>query len=142
IDSRTILGEQGAEQLLGQGDMLHMAGGGRITRVHGPFVSDHEVELVVKHLKAQGTPRYIEDVTADDEPILGGGGGGSDGADQLYDEAVALVAREGKASTSFVQRHLQIGYNRAARIIEQMEKEGVVSPANRVGRREVLVGNH
>jgi S-DNA-T family DNA segregation ATPase FtsK/SpoIIIE len=142
IDSRTILGEQGAEQLLGQGDMLHMAGGGRITRVHGPFVSDHEVELVVKHLKAQGKPRYIEDVTADDEPILGGGGGGSDGADQLYDEAVALVAREGKASTSFVQRHLQIGYNRAARIIEQMEKEGVVSPANRVGRREVLVGNH
>jgi S-DNA-T family DNA segregation ATPase FtsK/SpoIIIE len=145
IDSRTILGEQGAEQLLGQGDMLYMAGGGRIARVHGPFVSDLEVEHVVKHLKAQGTPRYIEDVTTDDAPDMfgaGGGSGGSDGSDQLYDEAVALVAREGKASTSFVQRHLQIGYNRAARIIEQMEKEGVVSPANRVGRREVLVGNH
>ncbi len=141
IDSRTILGEQGAEKLLGQGDMLHMAGGGRITRVHGPFVSDNEVEQVVKYLKAQGTPSYIEDVTVDDEPALLGSGG-SDGGDALYDEAVALVAREGKASTSFVQRHLQIGYNRAARIIEQMEKEGVVSPANRVGRREVLVGNH
>jgi len=141
IDSRTILGEQGAEQLLGQGDMLHMAGGGRITRVHGPFVSDSEVEHIVEYLKAQGEPQYIEEVTTDDEPILGGSGGGAD-ADALYDEAVALVAREGKASTSFIQRHLQIGYNRAARIIEQMEKEGVVSPANRVGRREVLVGSH
>jgi S-DNA-T family DNA segregation ATPase FtsK/SpoIIIE len=142
IDSRTILGEQGAEQLLGQGDMLYMAGGGRITRVHGPFVSDHEVEHIVEHLKAQGEPEYIEEVTTDDEPILGGSGGGGSDADALYDEAVALVAREGKASTSFIQRHLQIGYNRAARIIEQMEKEGVVSPANRVGRREVLVGSH
>ena len=143
IDSRTILGEQGAEQLLGQGDMLYMAGGGRITRVHGPFVSDDEVEQVVSYLKTQGAPAYIEEITVEDEAdaadaASGGGGNG----DALYDEAVALVARENKASTSFIQRHLQIGYNRAARIIEQMEKEGVVSPANRVGRREVLVGAH
>jgi len=141
IDSRTILGEQGAEQLLGQGDMLHMAGGGRISRVHGPFVSDEEVEEIVNHLKAQGEPEYIEDVTtADDQEF--GASGGSSSSDALYDEAVALVAREGKASTSFIQRHLQIGYNRAARIIETMEKEGVVSAASRVGKREVLVGSH
>ena len=146
IDSRTILGEQGAEQLLGQGDMLYMAGGGRITRVHGPFVSDFEVESLVAFLKAQGEPDYIDDVT-DDETAANGipgfepaGGGGS--GDDLYDQAVALVAREQKASTSFVQRHLQIGYNRAARIIEQMEKEGVVSTANHVGKREVLVSDH
>lgn len=143
IDSRTILGEQGAEQLLGQGDMLYMAGGGRITRVHAPFVSDEEVEEVVNHLKAQGKPTYVEAVTTEvqssggDTPAAGGG----NKDDALYDEAVALVAREGKASTSFVQRHLQIGYNRAARIIERMESEGVVSKANRVGRREVLVGD-
>ena len=143
IDSRTILGEQGAEQLLGRGDMLYMAGGGRITRVHGPFVSDEEVEQVVSHLKTQGTPEYIEDVTRDDEnSTFGDSGGGNDSGDALYDQAVALVAREGKASTSFVQRHLQIGYNRAARLIERMEEQGVVSPADRVGRREVLVGNH
>ncbi len=143
IDSRTILGEQGAEQLLGQGDMLHMAGGGRITRVHGPFVSDEDVEDIVKHLKAQGSPSYLEDITVeDDTPLLGGGSSKEDNGDALYDEAVALVAREGKASTSFIQRHLQIGYNRAARIIETMEKQGVVSEANRVGKREVLVGNH
>jgi len=141
IDSRTILGEQGAEQLLGQGDMLYMAGGGRVTRTHGPFVSDEEVEEIVKHLKAQGEPAYVTEVTEEDESIGEVAGGGNSG-DALYDEAVALVAREGKASTSFIQRHLQIGYNRAARIIETMEKEGVVSPANRVGRREVLVGNH
>ena len=144
IDSRTILGEQGAEQLLGQGDMLYMAGGGRISRVHGPFVSDEEVESVVRHLKAQGEPAYVEAVTEeDDSPMPGAKGssfsGGEDEAsDELYDQAVALVAREGKASTSFVQRHLQIGYNRAARIIERMEAEGVVSKADRVGRREVL----
>ena len=143
IDSRTILGEQGAEQLLGQGDMLYMAGGGRISRIHGPFVSDEEVEQVVTHLKCQAAPTYIEEVTSDEQsefssPVAGGG----NAADALYDEAVALIAREGKASTSFIQRHLQIGYNRAARIIEQMEKEGVVSPANRVGRREVLIGDH
>jgi len=142
IDSRTILGEQGAEQLLGQGDLLYMAGGGRITRVHAPFVSDEEVEDVVLHLKDQGAPEYIESVTEEQSasPELPAAGGGSKD-DMLYDQAVALVAREGKASTSFVQRHLQIGYNRAARIIERMESEGVVSKANRVGRREVLIGD-
>ncbi|MDQ7249255.1 FtsK/SpoIIIE family DNA translocase [Dongia sedimenti] len=143
IDSRTILGEPGAEQLLGQGDMLYMANGGRITRVHGPFVSDREVESVVKFLKAQGSPDYIEDVTAEeeelDEEALPGEGGGS--GDELYDKAVALVCRERKASTSFVQRYLQIGYNRAARLIERMEKEGVVSQANHAGKREVLARN-
>lgn len=143
IDSRTILGEGGAETLLGMGDMLYMAAGGRITRVHGPFVSDNEVQEVVNHLKAQGEPSYLEDIT--DGDLFADGEGGEDGeggdsCDELYDEAVAIIAREGKASTSFIQRHLQIGYNRAARIMEQMEKEGVVSPANRVGKREVLVG--
>jgi S-DNA-T family DNA segregation ATPase FtsK/SpoIIIE len=144
IDSRTILGEQGAEQLLGQGDMLYMASGGRITRVHGPFVSDQEVEKVVEHLRNQGEPHYVESVTADepDDPDLASGGNRGDSGDGLYDQAVALVAREGKASTSFVQRHLQIGYNRAARIIEKMEQEGVVSKANHVGKREVLVRSH
>jgi len=142
IDSRTILGEQGAEQLLGQGDMLYMAGGGRISRVHGPFVSDKEVENVVAHLKSVGTPDYIESVTEEaDDPGTALVGGNTSEGDALYDEAVALIAREGKASTSFIQRHLQIGYNRAARIIERMEGEGVVSKANRVGRREVLIGN-
>ena len=146
IDSRTILGEQGAEQLLGQGDMLYMAGGGRISRVHGPFVSDEEVERVVNHLKDQAIPDYIEAVTEESgETFIGDpgtiGGGNSD-YDEHYDQAVALVAREGKASTSFIQRHFQIGYNRAARIIETMEREGVVSAANRVGRREVLIGDH
>ncbi len=152
IDSRTILGEQGAEQLLGQGDMLYMAGGGRISRVHGPFVTDEEVEQVVAFLKEQGKPDYIESVTEESEDgapmFLGdpaGGGlaaGGGNSEDVLYDQAVAIVAREGKASTSFIQRHLQIGYNRAARIIERMESEGVVSKSNRVGRREVLVQGH
>ncbi|MDY0873489.1 DNA translocase FtsK [Dongia rigui] len=142
IDSRTILGEMGAEQLLGQGDMLYMANGGRITRVHGPFVSDREVESIVRFLKEQGEPAYIEEVTQDDEEgegldnIDGEPGGGS--GDELYDRAVAIVTREKKASVSFVQRHLQIGYNRAARIVERMEKEGVVSQANHVGKREVL----
>jgi S-DNA-T family DNA segregation ATPase FtsK/SpoIIIE len=146
IDSRTILGESGAEQLLGQGDMLYMAAGGRVTRVHGPFVRDQEVEKVVAYLKTQGEPDYVDEVTEDDDfpddmaLALGEEGGGS--GDDLYDQAVALVAREGKASTSFVQRHLQIGYNKAARLIEKMEKEGVVSTANHVGKREVLVGNH
>jgi DNA segregation ATPase FtsK/SpoIIIE, S-DNA-T family len=143
FDSRTILGEQGAEQLLGQGDMLFMAGGGRITRVHGPFVSDREVEEVVTFLRAQGEPAYVEEVTDpgdDDEgPALSGIAGASEGEKELFDHAVALVAREGKASTSFIQRHLAIGYNRAAKLIEQMEKEGVVGPANHVGKREVLV---
>ncbi len=143
IDSRTILGEQGAEQLLGQGDMLYMAGGGRITRVHGPFVSDREVEQVVNFLKDQGEPVYVEEVTEDEAALasIGNGGGAEEGGgsgDGLYDQAVALVARERKCSTSFIQRHLQIGYNRAARIVERMEAEGVVSAANHVGKREVL----
>ncbi len=119
--------------------MLYMAGGGRIIRVHGPFVSDQEVEAVVSHLKRQGSPDYIDDITDGTEfgPAFAPGGGGS--ADAVYDEAMALVLRERKASTSFIQRHLQIGYNRAARIIEMMEAERVVSAANHVGRREVLV---
>ncbi|WP_341909839.1 DNA translocase FtsK 4TM domain-containing protein [Ferrovibrio terrae] len=146
IDSRTILGEQGAEQLLGMGDMLFMPGAGRISRVHGPFVSDEEVERVVKMLKDQAEPIYVEAVTADADggkygaPGSGGEGGGSE-EDNLYDQAVALVCRERKASTSFIQRHLQIGYNRAARIMERMEKEGVVGGANHVGKREVLARN-
>ncbi len=143
IDSRTILGEQGAEQLLGQGDMLHMPGGQRVSRVHGPFVSDTEVERVVEYLREQGEPHYIEEVTEEaDEDGMGGLpgmlGGNTDAESSLYDQAVALVTREGKASTSFVQRHLNIGYNRAAKLIEQMEKEGVVGAANHVGKREVL----
>ncbi|MCR9072228.1 MAG: DNA translocase FtsK 4TM domain-containing protein [Alphaproteobacteria bacterium] len=147
IDSRTILGEQGAEQLLGMGDMLYMAGGGRITRVHGPFCSDEEVEDVVRHLKTQGEPEYDETITEDDEsapdPLgFSGAGEGGGSGDDLYDQAVAIVAREGKASTSFIQRHLKIGYNRAATLIERMESEGVVSQANHVGKREVLVGDH
>ncbi|OYY02626.1 MAG: cell division protein FtsK, partial [Acidocella sp. 35-58-6] len=143
FDSRTILGEQGAEQLLGQGDLLYMVGGGRITRVHGPFVSDREVEDVVAFLREQGEPAYVEEVTEpmeDDTPMLSGSvGGNTTGENALYDQAVSLVAREGKASTSFIQRHLQIGYNRAAKLIEQMEKDGVVSVANHVGKRDVLV---
>jgi S-DNA-T family DNA segregation ATPase FtsK/SpoIIIE len=139
IDSRTILGDQGAEQLLGQGDMLYMAAGGRITRVHGPLVKDDEVEAVVSFLKKQGEPTYIEAVTEDDGMPFGEGAGGGAGGDDMYSQAVALVAREGKASTSFIQRHFQIGYNRAARIIERMEQDGVVSRADRVGRREVLI---
>jgi S-DNA-T family DNA segregation ATPase FtsK/SpoIIIE len=144
IDSRTILGEQGAEQLLGQGDMLHMAGGGRISRVHGPFVSDHEVEEIVAFLRSQGEPAYIDEVTetededGDAAAIAGMLGGNTDGEASLYDQAVELVTREGKASTSFVQRHLGIGYNKAAKLIEQMEKQGVVGAANHVGKREVL----
>ena len=142
IDSRTILGEQGAEQLLGQGDMLLMTAAGRIERIHGPFVSDAEVERVAKFLKEQAAPEYIEQITEDDDPtpILGvtSPTGGGSGEDVLYDQAVALICRERKASTSFVQRHLQIGYNRAARIIERMETEGVISRANHVGKREVL----
>jgi S-DNA-T family DNA segregation ATPase FtsK/SpoIIIE len=146
IDSRTILGEQGAEQLLGMGDMLYMAGGGRIQRVHGPFVSDDEVEKVVSHLKLQGAPEYLEAITADDDEDdadgdgpAGGGGGNFDDSDDPYDQAVAVVLRDGKASTSYIQRRLGIGYNRAASIIEKMEKEGIVGPANHAGKREILV---
>jgi S-DNA-T family DNA segregation ATPase FtsK/SpoIIIE len=143
IDARTILGEQGAEQLLGQGDMLYMAGGGRVTRLHGPFVSDQEVEAVARFLRDQGTPNYLEEVTAappDEEDGEGGalGGGDDAGGADLYDQAVAVVTRDKKASTSYVQRRLQIGYNRAASLIERMEREGVVSPANHAGKREIL----
>jgi S-DNA-T family DNA segregation ATPase FtsK/SpoIIIE len=138
IDSRTILGEQGAEQLLGQGDMLYMAGGGRITRVHGPYVRDDEVERIVAFLKTQAEPVYVEGVTDDEGELLNFDEDGAKGADTLYNQAVDLVTREGKASTSFIQRHLQIGYNKAAGIIETMEKNGVISEANHVGKREVL----
>ncbi|MDQ6434055.1 DNA translocase FtsK [Mesorhizobium sp. LHD-90] len=147
IDSRTILGEQGAEQLLGMGDMLYMAGGGRIQRVHGPFVSDDEVEKVVNHLKLQGVPEYLDAITEDDEedgdddaPRGGAGGGGNfEDSDDPYDQAVAVVLRDGKASTSYIQRRLGVGYNKAASIIEKMEKEGIVGPANHAGKREILV---
>jgi S-DNA-T family DNA segregation ATPase FtsK/SpoIIIE len=145
IDSRTILGEQGAEQLLGQGDMLYMAGGGRISRVHGPFVSDDEVEKVVRHLKTQGAPQYLEAVTADDEVGEDGavfdatGMGQSEGGD-LYAQAVQIVTRDRKASTSYIQRRLQIGYNRAASLMERMENEGIVGQPNHAGKREILVG--
>ena len=141
IDSRTILGEQGAEQLLGQGDMLFMAAGGRVTRVHGPFVSDGEVEGVVQFLKAQGEPDYLAEVTeAEDDPMPVAGDDDDEGGSDLYRQAVEIITRDGRASTSFIQRRLQIGYNRAARLMERMESEGLVSKADRVGRREVLVG--
>jgi S-DNA-T family DNA segregation ATPase FtsK/SpoIIIE len=144
IDSRTILGESGAEQLLGMGDLLFMAGGGRIRRLHGPFVSDAEVERVVDILKAQGTPQYRQDVTEEpsqagdlDEPGLFDGEGSGD---EIFDRAVDIVRRDRKASTSYLQRRLQIGYNRAATLIEQMEKEGIISTANAAGKREILIG--
>ena len=141
IDSRTILGEQGAEQLLGMGDMLYMAGGGQLSRVHGPFVSEDEVELIANFLREQGTPEYLAEVTADPEEENFGGLAENAVQDELYDRAVQLVLSQRKASTSFVQRHLQIGYNRAARLIERMESEGVVSAANHVGKREILVSS-
>ena len=139
IDSRTILGEQGAEQLLGQGDMLYMASGGRMTRIHCPFVSDEEVEHITQHLKEQGEPQYItsilEDEDGEDSETYDEAEGGDD---PMYKEAVALILREGKASTSFLQRHLKIGYNRAARIIDMMESAGIISSANHVGKREII----
>ena len=146
IDSRTILGEQGAEQLLGMGDMLYMEGGGRIQRVHGPFVSDEEVEEVVRHLKSQGVPDYVnavtdgvdEDSQAEVDLKLGLAPAGN-GDDALYDQAVAIVARDRKCSTSYIQRKLAIGYNKAARLVEQMEDQGIVTSANAVGKREILV---
>ncbi len=147
IDSRTILGEQGAEQLLGQGDMLYMAGGGRISRVHGPFVSDAEVEGVVAHLKAQGRPDYLDAVTEDadaeggsaaEPPALGTLD--AEEAGDLYDRAVAIVLRDRKCSTSYIQRRLAVGYNKAASLVERMEKEGLVAPAGHAGKREILVG--
>ena len=144
IDSRTILGEMGAEQLLGQGDMLYMAGGGRISRVHGPFVSDEEVEKVVRHLKTQGSPEYLEAVTAEepsdeDGAVFDSTGVGGDGGGDLFSQAVAIVKRDRKASTSYIQRRLQIGYNRAASLMERMELEGIVGQANHAGKREILV---
>ena len=148
IDSRTILGEMGAEQLLGMGDMLYMAGGAKITRCHGPFVSDEEVEEIVNHLKAFGPPSYVggvvdgpdEDKESDIDAVLGlSTGGNTDGEDALYDQAVAIVAKDRKCSTSYIQRKLGIGYNKAARLVEQMEENGLVSPANHVGKREILV---
>ncbi|MEP5762043.1 MAG: DNA translocase FtsK [Litoreibacter sp.] len=146
IDSRTILGEMGAEQLLGMGDMLYMAGGSKITRVHGPFVSDEEVEEVVNHLKSFGPPSYMsgviegpdEEKSSDIDMVLGLGGN-TDGEDALYDTAVAIVIKDRKCSTSYIQRKLAIGYNKAARLVEQMEEEGLVSPANHVGKREILI---
>jgi len=142
IDSRTILGEAGAEQLLGQGDMLYMAGGGRITRVHGPFVSDSEVEEIVQFIKSQGAPNYVTAITEEEEEAIAeddDDGGGSGSGDDLYMQAVNMVVREGKVSVSFIQRQLQIGYNRAARLVERMEAERVVGPANHQGKREVLL---
>jgi S-DNA-T family DNA segregation ATPase FtsK/SpoIIIE len=146
IDSRTILGEMGAEQLLGQGDMLYMAGGGRITRVHGPFVSDNEVEKVVAHLKTQGRPQYLDAVTSEEDEggededgaVFDKSGMGQADSDDPYEQAVAVVLRDKKASTSYIQRRLQIGYNRAASIMERMENEGIVGPANHAGKREIL----
>jgi len=146
IDSRTILGEMGAEQLLGMGDMLYMAGGAKITRCHGPFVSDEEVEEIVNHLKAYGPPNYMSGVvdgpsddTASSIDTVLGLGGNTDGEDALYDTAVAIVVKDRKCSTSYIQRKLAIGYNKAARLVEQMEDQGLVSPANHVGKREILV---
>ena len=148
IDSRTILGEQGAEQLLGQGDMLYMAGGGRISRVHGPFVSDTEVEKVVAHLKMQGAPEYLhaiteenEDVEGDDDPLPSPGSMDAEESSDYYDRAVNIVLRDRKVSTSYIQRRLSVGYNKAASLVERMEKEGVVSAPNHAGKREILVGN-
>jgi len=160
IDSRTILGEQGAETLLGQGDMLHMAGGGRLKRVHGPFVSDREVEKVVAHLKTQGTPEYLATVTESNEEEASdskgktagdeehsavadivAAAGGNDDLDDLYIQAVKIVMRDKKCSTSYIQRRLGIGYNKAATLVEKMEEEGLVGEANHVGKREILINN-
>ena len=148
IDSRTILGEQGAEQLLGMGDMLYMAGGGRVSRIHGPFVSDEEVEEIVNHLKSYGPPVYMSGVidgpedenAAEIDTLLGLGSDGLD--DSLYDQAVAIVAKDRKCSTSYIQRKLGIGYNKAAKLVEQMEEHSVISPANHVGKREILLPEH
>ncbi|WND03628.1 DNA translocase FtsK 4TM domain-containing protein [Temperatibacter marinus] len=148
IDSRTILGEQGAEQLLGKGDMLFMGGNGTMIRVHGAFVSDEEVEDVVKHLQRQGAPEYVAEVTEEpeegfDSPFIPGpAGDGSDAANSLYDQAVAIVARDKRASTSYIQRRLKIGYNKAASLIEEMEEQGVISAPNHKGQREILLPDH
>ncbi len=143
IDSRTILGEMGAEQLLGMGDMLYMAGGGRTRRLHGPFCSDQEVEDVIAHLKSQGTPDYLETITEEieEEGAISESGEFSGSGDEMYDKAVNIVLNDKKASTSYLQRRLSIGYNRAATLIEKMENEGIISPANHAGKREILVGD-
>ena len=150
IDSRTILGEGGAEQLLGMGDMLYMAPGGRITRVHGPFVTDEDVGKATNFLREQGKPSYIDGITSEDadfggsdvmNAMFGGSDDGEQKVDELYDKAVAVIAREGKVSTSFIQRHLQIGYNRAARIVEEMERQGVISSASSTGKRQILISD-
>jgi S-DNA-T family DNA segregation ATPase FtsK/SpoIIIE len=147
IDSRTILGEQGAEQLLGQGDLLYMAQGGKMRRLHGPFVADKEVEEIVASLKAQGAPEYFDEITADadeDNPYADGGDldGMAGSGNDLFDRAVAIVARDRKASTSYLQRRLSLGYNRAASLIERMEQEGMISPPNHAGKREILLPDH
>ena len=137
IDSKTILGEQGAELLLGKGDMLFMSSANKIFRIHGPYVSENDIEKVTSHIRAQGNPDYIEEITKIQENIIGNGDT-NDGQDELYQTALKIIKTEKKASTSFLQRKLQIGYNRAARIIDQMESEGAVSKANHTGKREVL----
>jgi S-DNA-T family DNA segregation ATPase FtsK/SpoIIIE len=138
IDSRTILGEQGAEQLLGHGDMLYMSGGGRIQRVHGPFVSDNDVEIVARFLKMQGEPNYVDGITDDQDTDAINEGSASNAKDDLFNDAVEFVRREGRVSISYVQRQFQIGYNKAARLVEQMEKEGIVTTPDRSGKRELI----
>jgi S-DNA-T family DNA segregation ATPase FtsK/SpoIIIE len=145
IDSRTIMGEPGAEQLLGQGDMLYLMPGDRIMRIHGPLVTDNEVERVVAHLKSQGEPDYHDEVTAenaglDAAPEEGAPLAAEGTGDNVYEQAVQIVARDGKASTSYLQRKLSIGYNSAAKLIERMEQEGLITTADHVGRRQVLMG--
>ena len=136
IDSRTILGEQGAEQLLGKGDMLFMESASQVQRVHGPFVSDTEVEKVANFLRSSGAPEYLFEITAEPEEIITET---EDNKDPLFSQAVELISREKKVSTSFLQRHLQIGYNRAARIIDKLENEQIISPANHAGKREIFI---
>ena len=138
IDSRTILGEQGAEQLLGKGDMLFMSSANRIVRIHGPYVSELEIEKIANTLRAQGEPEYIEEITMQESKENSTIREENADEDELYNQALEIIKLEGKASTSFLQRKLQIGYNRAARIIDMMEEEGIVSKANHVGKREVL----
>ena len=138
IDSRTILGEQGAEQLLGKGDMLFMSSANRIVRIHAPYVSESEIEKVNSFLRSQGEPDYIDEITVIRDKDTGTNEESNSEKDELYGQAVEIIKSEGKASTSFLQRKLQIGYNRAARIIDMMEEKGIVSKANHVGKREVL----
>jgi S-DNA-T family DNA segregation ATPase FtsK/SpoIIIE len=138
IDSRTILGEQGAEQLLGNGDMLFMSSANRIVRIHGPYVSEKEIEKITNVLRAQAVPDYIDEITAHERDESMADYSSENNTDELYNQALDIIKKEGKASTSFLQRKLQIGYNRAARIIDMMEEKGIVSKANHVGKREVL----